>query len=43
VAGETSGRSNLIVSDCVVFAQRLEELGFVYSEGVVLIIEKEWN
>lgn len=40
MAGCESSRGNTLLSDFILFAQKLEQLGFVYHRGRVVIIEK---
>lgn len=39
MAGDESRGGNTLLSDFILFAQKLEELGFTYYKGKVTIVE----
>jgi len=39
MAGYTSRASNQLVTDFIIVARRLKELGFTYHKGTVIILE----
>lgn len=43
MAGCESGAGNPLVTDFTLVGQELEQLGFTYHKGEVIVIELPWN